>query len=209
MYINRTDLNGWLQAISVLLGLAIAIGILYALVTIPGARRLRRRVSAVEEAAGDDPIFGRDPVRAAAASLYTALYDALAAGDRWRLATICGDDLLAYWKGRLDAYERDGCRYRAEVLKGPRVHYVGVMDRPGHDDDWVCLRMRGTLRHYREDANGKRHSLPEIPGQRKVGVDEYWTLRRRDGNWIASGIDTFAVGNANGYLTEDFVGPPR
>lgn len=69
--------------------------------------------------------------------------------------------------------------------------------------------MRGSLRHYLEDRDGKRHSLPEIPGQRKVKVDEYWTLRRRDGSWIASGIDTFAVGNANRYLTEDFVGPQR
>jgi hypothetical protein len=73
----------------------------------------------------------------------------------------------------------------------------------------VCLRIRGSLRQYLEDLDGKRHSLPESPGQRKVDVDEYWTLRRRDGSWIASGRDSFADGNANRYLTEEFVGPQR
>jgi predicted lipid-binding transport protein (Tim44 family) len=208
-YITRTDLPQWVQMIAVLLGLAIAIGILYALVTVPAARRLRRRVAAVEAAAGDDPVFGREPVRAAAVSLYRAVYEALSAGDRSRLATLCDDNMLAYWEGRLDTYERDGWRYRAEVLKGPKVDYIGVMDRPGHDDDWVCLRVRGSLRHNLEDADGRRRSLPEIPGRRRVAVDEYWTLRRRDGRWIASGMDTYPVGNANRYLTEDFVGPQR
>jgi predicted lipid-binding transport protein (Tim44 family) len=202
-------MSGWLQVISVLLGLAIATGILWAMATLPTARRLRRRVSAVEAVAGDDPVFGREPVRSAAVSLYRAVHEALAAGDRWRLASICDDNLLAYLKGRLDTYERGGRRYRAEVLKGPRVDYVGIMDRPDEEDDWVCLRVRGSLRHYLEDPDGKRHSLPEIPGQKKVEVDEYWTLRRRDGSWIAAGIDSFKAGNAKRFLTEDFVGPQR
>jgi predicted lipid-binding transport protein (Tim44 family) len=135
------------------------------------------------------------------------VYEALAAGDRARLARICDDGLLDYWKDRLAAYERGGRRYRVEVLKGPKVDYIGVMDRPGEDDDWVCLRLRGCIRHYLEDPDGKRHSLPEIPGQRKVGFDEFWTLRRRDGSWIVSAIDTVATGNASRYLAADFAGP--
>lgn len=209
LYINRSDLNGWLQVVLVVLGFAIAFGLLYALVTIPETRRLRRRVTAIEAAAGDDPVFGREAVRSAAISLYGAVYEALVAGDRWRLASLCDEKLLAYWKSKLDTWERDGRRYRAEVLKGPRVDYIGVMDRPGEEDDWVCLRVRGSLRHYLEDPDGKRRSLPEIPGQKKVEVDEYWTLGRRDGKWIACQIDTFGPGETNPYLTEEFAGPQR
>ncbi len=103
----------WLQVTATVLGLVIAGGILDALVTFPEARKLRRRVAAAEAAAGDDPVFGREPVRAAAVSLYREVYEALAAGDRWRLARICDDNVLDYWEGKLDGYERDGRRYRA------------------------------------------------------------------------------------------------
>jgi predicted lipid-binding transport protein (Tim44 family) len=207
--ISHLGLPLWLQAAATVLGLVIAGGILNAMVAFPDARRMRRRVAAVEAAAGDDPVFGREPVRAAALSLYREVYEALAAGDRWRLARICDDNALGYWKEKLDGYERDGRRYRATVVKAPRVDYIGVMDRPGGDDDWVCLRVRGSLRQYLEDPDGKLHSLPEYPGQRKIGVDEFWTLRRRDDRWIFSGFDSLKAGTAKGFLTEEFIGPGR
>jgi hypothetical protein len=69
--------------------------------------------------------------------------------------------------------------------------------------------VRGSLRQYLEDPDGKRHSLPEYPGQRKIGVDEFWTLRRRDDRWIFSGFDSLEEGTAKSFLTEEFIVPGR
>jgi hypothetical protein len=82
-----------------------------------------------------------------------------------------------------------------------------VMDRPGAGDDWVGVRMRGKLRLCLERPDGTTRALPDTPGQKRVPFDDYWTLYRRDGEWIVGSIQAVTARNEKTYTTEEFVGP--
>jgi hypothetical protein len=98
-------------------------------------------------------------------------------------------------------------RFRAKVIKGPRVDYLGVMGRPGAGDDWVGVRTRGKLRLSLERPDGTTRALPGTPGQKRVPFDDCWTLYRRDGEWIVGSIQAVTARNEKTHTTEEFVGP--
>jgi predicted lipid-binding transport protein (Tim44 family) len=203
-----SGLPAWQEAILTAIGCAIAFAILYGLyklTELPAARRMRRRVGAVEAAAGDHPVFGAATVRAAAASLFRATQAAWDAGDRYALAHISAPELLADWFVRMDANAAGGVRYRVEVLKGPEIDYVGLVDEPGDGGDYVRVRIRARLRCALERPDGSRRPLPEANGSLKLPIEEYWTLARRDGEWIVYSIRPADHGER--FLGEEIVGP--
>jgi predicted lipid-binding transport protein (Tim44 family) len=203
-----SGLPAWQEAILAAIGCAIAFAILYGLhglTQLPAARRMRRRVGAVENAAGDHPVFGAATVRAAAASLFRATQAAWDAADRDALARISAPELLADWLARLDGNAALGIRYRTEVLNGPEVDYVGLVDEPGDGGDYVRVRVRARLRCGLEQPDGSRRPLPEARGSLKLAIEEYWTLARRDGEWIVYSIR--AADHGERFLGEEIVGP--
>ena len=173
----------WQEVPLTILGFGIAFWLIFgvfALIKLPGERRLRRRVEAVEAAAGDSPVYGPPVVYAAGARLFGEVQAAWAAADRELLRRISDPDLMSDWTKRMDGYAADGSRYRVEVLKGPRLDYVGLLADRGR----VRRRVRAKVRRALELSNGKRRALPEDKGRQKVAFDEYWTLSRSGGEWI-------------------------
>jgi hypothetical protein len=180
---NNSGLPLWQQVPLTILGVGIAFGLIFgllALFKLPGERRLRRRVRTVEAAAGDSPVYGPAVVCAAGARLFGEIEAAWNAGDRQRLARVSAPDLMSDWTKRMDGYAAAGGRYRVDVLKPPRVDFVGLLADRGQ----VRLRVRAKLRRALELSNGKRRALPEDRGRQKVAFEEYWTLSRSGGEWI-------------------------
>ena len=203
-----SGLPAWQEAILTAIGCAIAFAILYGLyelTQLPAARRMRRRVGAVEAAAGDHPVFGAATVRTAAASLFRATQAAWDAADRDALARISAPEILADWLARLDGNAADGIRYRVEVLRGPEIDYVGLVDEPGDGGDYVRVRIRARLRCGFEQPDGSWRPLPEAAGSLKMPIEEYWTLARREGEWIVYSIRRADHGER--FLGEAIVGP--
>jgi predicted lipid-binding transport protein (Tim44 family) len=198
----------WQEALLAVLGCALAFAILYGLyqlTLVPQARRMRKRVVAVEAAAGEGSIFGAAAVRAAAASLFREMQGAWDAADRRRLARISASGLMAGWTTRLDGNETAGVRYRVAVVKGPEIDYVGVMDCPDDSADHVCVRVRAKLRCFLELPDKSRRPVPEANGSQRMSIEEYWTLSRRDGEWIIYSIRPASYGKE--ILAEEIVGP--
>lgn len=166
-----------------LLGFAIAFGLIWAFmwfVKLPGERRLRKRVRAVETAAGSSPPYGVPAVVAAAETLITEMHSAWDVGDRERLARISDPGLMADWAKRLDGYAADGKRQRVCVLGKPRLDYVSLMA----DRGLVRLRVRAKLRRGFEPANAQRRQVRGRPVGAKVALEEFWTLARSGDGWI-------------------------
>jgi predicted lipid-binding transport protein (Tim44 family) len=166
-----------------LVGAGIAFGILLGfgkLIKLPGERRLRKRVRAVEAAAGDGPLYGPTVVYAAATRLFNEVQAAWDAGDRERLARISAPELMSDWIKRMDGYAAAGGRYRVAVQSGPRLDYVSLLA----DREQVRLRVRAKLRRGLEMPDGKRKALPGGRPSQKVTLEEYWTLARSGGDWI-------------------------
>ncbi|MEA2314454.1 MAG: hypothetical protein QOI03_1146 [Solirubrobacteraceae bacterium] len=183
IHIHDSGLPLWQEVPLTILGVAIAFGLIWgvvALVKLPAQVRLRRRVKAVEAAAGDGPAYGPAAVIAAGARLFGEVQAAWDAGDRKRLARISDPDLMSDWTKRLDGYTAAGHRYRVEILSGPRLDYVGLLA----DRGLVRLRVRARLRRALEEPDGTRRALPEDRGRQKVPLEEYWTLSRSDQDWI-------------------------
>jgi predicted lipid-binding transport protein (Tim44 family) len=203
-----SDLPAWQEALLTGLGCAIAFAILYGLyklTLVPQARRMRKRVAAVQAAAGDGPVFGAAAVRAATASLFREMQSAWDAADRERLTRISAQGLMADWTARLEDNETAGVRYRVAVLKGPDVDYVRVMDDPDDSADHVCVRVRAKLRCFLELPDKSRRPVPEANGSQRMSIEEYWTLSRRDGGWIMYSIRPASDGRE--FLAEEIVGP--
>jgi predicted lipid-binding transport protein (Tim44 family) len=180
--VSNSGLPLWQVVPLTVLGCAIGYGVILgiiALFSLPGQRRLRARVHAVEAAAGDSPVFGRSVVYPEATRLFGEVQAGWDARDRERLARISDPELMSDWAKRLDGYAEAGQRYRVEVLKGPRLDYVGLLADRGR----VRLRVRAKLRRGLE-AKGKRRGLPQDKGAQKIDFEEYWTLSRSDGAWI-------------------------
>jgi predicted lipid-binding transport protein (Tim44 family) len=207
--VQDPGLPWWAEGILALVGVLLAVAILYGLyelTQLPRKRRLKRRVEAVEAAAGDDPVFAAERIRDAATRLFLGCFEAIDEGDRARLARLTHtwmyDDLVA----GIERAEAQGGRYRVEVRKGPRVDYVGLVDKPGEDGDYVVVRVRAKLRRHLERPDGSRVELPEGNLNASGELEEYWTLTRQDGDWIAYSTRGATAGDG-AFLTEEIVGP--
>ena len=207
--VRDSGLPEWAEVILAAFGVLLAFGILYGLyelTQLPRKRRIRERAQAVEAAAGDDPVFGAAVVREAATRLFLGCFEAMDSGDRARLARLTHTWLYDDWIADIERVESEGGRYRVEVRKGPRVDYVGLVDKPGEDGDYVVVRVRAKLRRQRERENGSRLELPPGDVNASGEIEQYWTLTRQDGAWIVYSTRSAAVGEGE-FLAEEIVGP--
>lgn len=125
-----------------------------ALIKLPGERLLRRRVQAVETAAGTRRRTGC-PLPSERPSAFTEIYSAWHAGDQERLTRISDPGLIAGWNKRLDGYAADGKRQRVGVLDGPRRRGAG--SDPSSVDG---ARVRSS--HAREYARNRRFPPADV-----------------------------------------------
>jgi predicted lipid-binding transport protein (Tim44 family) len=172
------------------------------------ARLLRRKREeqvevAAEEAAMDDAAFTPEAVKSATRDLHQAIVEAWTAGDRSKLATLVGPDLMVEWNLRLDDFDRKGWRNITERLSEPSVEYLGLVNREGEKDDRVTVRIEAEIRDYTVDSSGNR-LLRTDDTDEVTKLPEYWTLGRHDdGAWYLVSIEQDAEGGH--VLHEDIV----
>ena len=169
------------------------------------ADRERRVELAAAEAAEDDAAFAPDRVRAQAAQLFLDIQSAWDARDRARLRGLVAPELLAEWERRLDDFDRKGWHNRVVPVGRPTVEYVGLTNRGDDRADRVVVRIEARLRDYVEDAHGRRVGRVDATGDTSR-VREFWTLVKRDGDWILQSIEQGAEGSHQ--LSEGVVASP-
>jgi predicted lipid-binding transport protein (Tim44 family) len=187
--------GGWLFGVILVVFLVVfAIGLIsaYRLRKRRG-ERARRVELASAEAADDDPHFAADRVKAEAADLLRAIMAAWTARDRDALGTHLGPDLLVEWERRLDDFDRKGWHNVCELLSGPAVQYLGLVNRADDADDRVVVRVQSVLRDVVIDAQGARIQRSDSSAETTT-LAEYWTLGKRDGAWILLSIEQDAEG---------------
>jgi predicted lipid-binding transport protein (Tim44 family) len=156
--------------------------------------RERRVRTASAEAAEDDAYFAADELERHATALFRAAQMAWDARDRAALAKLVGADLLVEWNRRLDDFDRKHWHNRVEVREEPEVRYVGITNRDDDAEDRAVVRIRAKLRSYVEDARGK-HVMRSGDSDELMTLEEYWTLARRDGQWMVQSIEQRAEGD--------------
>ena len=199
-------------AFLIFVALVLAFLVFSGVATMFQVRRMRKRRAARErrvelasaEAAGDDAAFAADEVRGEAAALLKLIVEAWTARDRDALRRMLGRDLMVEWERRLDDFDRKGWHNVCEILHGPKVQYLGLVNRADDADDRVTVRVESRQRDIVRDRAGTvitRRNQPEI-----VTVAEYWTLGKRDGRWILLSIEQDAEGAH--HLDADLVASP-
>jgi predicted lipid-binding transport protein (Tim44 family) len=177
--------------------------------TVRYRRKLRERDERVRtasaEAAEDDPYFAADELERHAVALFDAAQLAWDARDRPALARLVGPDLLVEWNRRLDDFDRKGWHNRVQVLGEPTVRYVGITNREDDAEDRAVVRIQAQLRAFVEDSNGRR-IMRKGESDETVTLQEYWTLARRDGQWMVQSIEQSAEGDH--HLDEPIVASP-
>ncbi len=155
-------------------------------------RRVRKRHervrAAAAEAATDDGYFAADELVSAAQELFRETQEAWDARDRARLADLVGEDLLIEWARRLDDFEAKGWHNRVSVNGEPEIHYVGLVNRDGDDEDRVVVRIDAMLRSYVLDRTN-RTITRDGTASTLINSVEYWTLARRGGRWVVMSIE--------------------
>ncbi|MEA2297627.1 MAG: hypothetical protein QOF77_563 [Solirubrobacteraceae bacterium] len=189
----------------------VAVAFLVTAVIVPARYRARRRrrVEAVHlaarAAAEDDPEFAPETVEPAARRLFGTVQTAWSAGDRQRLARLCGPDLMREWSRRLDDFDRRGWTNRVSVVGEVGVEYVGLTNRAADRDDRAVVRLEAELRDVVLDRAGdvvlRRDSTSDTSQ-----ICEYWTLGKRDGRWIVLSIEQRQEGDHQ--LAEPVVATP-
>jgi predicted lipid-binding transport protein (Tim44 family) len=169
------------------------------------AERDRRVRTASSEAAEDDSYFAADELERHAVALFKAAQLAWDARDRAALQKLIGPDLLVEWNRRLDDFERKRWHNRVEVLGEPDVRYVGITNREDDAEDRAVVRITARLKTYVEDASGK-HIMRSGDKDELMSLEEYWTLARRDGQWMVQSIEQRAEGDHQ--LDEPIVASP-
>jgi predicted lipid-binding transport protein (Tim44 family) len=157
------------------------------------AARVRRVQLASAEAADDDPDFAADAVVRGATALFGGVMSAWTHRDRDALRAQLGADLMVEWERRLDDFDRKGWHNVCEVRRGPEIAYVGLVNREGHDDDRIVVRVEATLNDYVRDRNGTRINHSGSTSQ-TVTLAEYWTLGKHGGRWRLLSIEQDAEG---------------
>ena len=191
----------------------IGVFVLFVLFLFIQGARYRRRVrerdrrvrTASAEAAEDDTYFAADELERHAAALFRAAQMSWDARDRAALAKLVGPDLLVEWNRRLDDFDRKHWHNRVEVLGEPEVRYVGITNREDDAEDRAVVRITGKLRAYVEDGNGRR-IMRKGEKDEQITLEEYWTLARRDGQWMVLSIEQRAEGDH--HLAEPIVASP-
>jgi predicted lipid-binding transport protein (Tim44 family) len=163
------------------------------------AKRERRVELAAAEAADDDPAFAPDTVRAQAATLFADIQAAWDRGDRARLQELVAPGLMDEWERRLDGFASRGWRNRVQVIGTPKIEYVSLKHPR------VVVRVEAKLRDYVEDQYGNHFKRVGRLSE-TVRVREYWTLRKRDGDWILESIEQ--GGEGSHALDEQLVATP-
>jgi predicted lipid-binding transport protein (Tim44 family) len=143
-----------------------------------------RRASA--EAADEDPLFDAELVERRAAALFAAVQRAWSQNDVGTLRRLVGPDLMVEWEARLADFRRKGLRNVVDVLDGPEVHYVGMQNREGDDEDRVVVLLRARLRDVAVDRHGR--TIPSPDGE-VANIREFWTLGKRGGDWVVVSIE--------------------
>lgn len=169
------------------------------------AERGRRVELAAAEASEDDAAFAPDQVRSQAMRLFLDIQSAWDDGDRPRLRELVAPELLAEWERRLDDFDRKGWRNRVQPLGEPTVEYVGLTNRGEDREDRVVVRVEARLRDYVEDSYGQRVGRVDASGDTSR-VREFWTLAKRDGQWILQSIEQGGEGAHR--LSEGIVATP-
>jgi hypothetical protein len=171
-----------------------------------GARADREdRVSrAAAEAAEEDPLFDVEHVRSHAASLFLDVQRAWSENDVDHLRRRVGPDLMLEWETRLADFRRKGWRNLVEVVEGPEVGYVGIVNREADEEDRAVVRIAARLHDVVVDGYGR--VLPHEEGE-YARVSEYWTLGKRAGEWIVVSIEQEREGAHN--LSEAIVPVPE
>jgi predicted lipid-binding transport protein (Tim44 family) len=189
-----------------LVGVFLLYGVIY---SIRYRRKLRQRDERVRtasaEAAEDDAYFASDELELHAVSLFRAAQMAWDARDRPALAKLVGPDLLVEWNRRLDDFDRKGWHNRVEVLGEPSVLYVGITNREDDDEDRAVVRIDAKLRAYVLDSKGKK-IMRTGEKDELITLVEYWTLARRDGQWMVQSIEQKTEGDHQ--LDEPIVASP-
>ncbi|MGI8922108.1 MAG: TIM44-like domain-containing protein [Solirubrobacteraceae bacterium] len=168
------------------------------------AARERRVELAAAEAAEEDPAFAPATVHAEASRLFKDVQKAWSAGDRDRLAHLAGPDVMREWTRRLDDFARRGWRNQVEVLSGPRVEYVGLVNRGDESQNHVVVRVEAWLRDEVIDSYGR--VIPRNEGRTEMSMSEYWTLGEHNGHWIVVSIEQGQEGDHQ--LDEAIVATP-
>jgi len=188
-------------AFLIFVALVLAFLVFSGVATMFQVRRMRKRRAARErrvelasaEAAGDDAAFAADEVRGEAAALLKLIVEAWTARDRDALRRMLGRDLMVEWERRLDDFDRKGWHNVCEILHGPKVQYLGLVNRADDADDRVTVRVESRQRDVVRDKGGnvitRKGTSDEV-----VTVAEYWTLGKRDGQWILLSIEQDAEG---------------
>jgi predicted lipid-binding transport protein (Tim44 family) len=99
---------------------------------------------------------------------------------------------MVEWERRLDDFDRKGWHNVCQIVEGPKVEYLGLVNRADDADDRVTVRVESRQRDVVIDRGGAtitRTNQPEI-----VTVGEYWTLGKRDGRWVLLSIEQDAEG---------------
>jgi predicted lipid-binding transport protein (Tim44 family) len=155
-------------------------------------KKRRARAAKVElasaEAAGDDPHFAADAVKAEAAELHREIVEAWTARDRDWLARHLGPDLLTEWALRLDDFDRKGWHNVCEIKRGPDVEYVGLTNREADHEDRVVVRVTAWLRDVVIDSGGNAITRNGSDNE-YTRLAEYWTLGRTEDRWILHSIE--------------------
>ncbi len=167
--------------------------------------RERRVELAAAEASEDDSAFAPDVVRPAATQLFQDIQAAWDAADRATLAKLVAPDLLQEWSRRLDDFDRKGWRNRVAVASTPSVDYVGLRNEADDRNDRVTVLIQARLRDYVVDSYGQRLGRTDALADTTM-VREYWTLGKRDGNWVLLSIEQGAEGEH--ALKDDIVATP-
>ena len=148
-------------------------------------REARVRLAAVE-AAEDDPLFEPSRVTSRAEGLFVAIQRAWSADDTQALRRMVGPELMVEWEARLADFRRQGWRNQVDVLDGPAVRYVGVTNRAGDAEDRVVVALTARLQDVVVDRWGG--VIPSEDGA-VARISEYWTLGKRDGDWVVVSIE--------------------
>ena len=172
-------------------------------------RKLRERekrvTTASAEAAEDDAYFAADELERHAGALFQAAQAAWDARDRAALAKLVGPDLLVEWNRRLDDFDSKGWHNRVKVLADPEIQYVGITNREDDDEDRAVVRIEAKLRAYVLDSNGNK-VMRSGEKDENITLAEYWTLARRNGQWMVQSIEQRAEGDH--HLDEQIVASP-
>jgi predicted lipid-binding transport protein (Tim44 family) len=166
------------------------------------SKRERRVELAAAEAADEDPDFAPDRVRAAARQLFLDIERAWDTGDRHAMRGLVAPDLLVEWERRLDDFDGRGWHNHVEPIGEPSVEYVGLKRTGDADTDHVVVKIDARVKDYVLDRYGQHikrtGSFSEI-----TRIREFWTLQKRDNQWILASIEQ--AGEGKHALDEEIV----